>query len=397
MQLTPDLTFKYDEPAVQQRSNLYTLKDPALAEFLGFGASNPAGVTVNENNSLGLTAVYRSVSLIAGTIASLPMKTYVKNEDGTRAKVSSFLDDPGRLLGLTPFAWKELVMVHLLLHGNAFLLNRYNNAGVIIGLEPIHPFAVSVEVKDGRKVFTVTMADGSIRRSNEPGDNLDITHIMALSADGVMGLSPIQATRSALGTSIAADTAAARMYGNGLLLGGILSSSDETLTQEDAQELLDGFKRAATGTGHAGDIAFLNAAVRFDRWTMSAEDAQFIQSRAFQVEEISRIFGVPPHLLSQTDKQTSWGTGVSEQNRGLARYTLMPWTSRVEEQLSTLIQASRYVEFEYAGLLQPSQTEVTDNIIKEINAGILTKNEARILMNRPPLPENEEDNGTEEA
>jgi HK97 family phage portal protein len=120
---------------------------------------------------------------------------------------------------------------------------------------------------------------------------------------------------------------------------------------------------------------------------MSAEDAQFIGQRAFSVEEVARIFGVPPHLLAQTEKQTSWGTGVAEQNLGLARYTLMPWTSRIEQSLSRLLPTSRFVEFDYAGLLQGTPTEEVALLKTQIDARILTPNEARRLRNLPPLPD----------
>ncbi len=366
----------------------FSIGDPALAAFLGLGLSSSAGVPVTEHSSLGLTAVYRAVSLIAGTIAALPMKAFRTLPDGERERVSSFLDTPGGPGGMTAFAWKELLMVHLLLHGNFYGLNMYNGAGALIGLQPIHPKLVSVKadpMAPGGKLFTVPTTSGGRRDLT----TADVTHIMALGTDGLQGLSPLELARNALGSAIAADNSAARMFSNGLLLGGIVTT-DETLDEEQAEQLKSGLKAKLSGSNNAGDIAVVTANVKFQPWTMSAKDAQFFESRAYQVEEVSRIYGVPPHLLGQLEKQTSWGTGVSEQNLALSRYTLMPWTSRVEEQLSLLLPRPRFVEFDFAGLLAPTPTEVTNNLIAEVAGGLMTPNEARRLQNRPPLPGGDE-------
>ena len=120
---------------------------------------------------------------------------------------------------------------------------------------------------------------------------------------------------------------------------------------------------------------------------MSPEDSQFIQGRAFQVEEVARWYGIPPHLLAQTEKQTSWGTGVSEQNRGLARYTLEPWTTRVQQRLSRLLPPNRKCEFDFTAFVQPDPETEIKLLIEQVQAGLITTNEARRIRNMPPLPE----------
>ena len=376
---------------MEQRQQ-FSIGDPALVEWFGLGGQSSAGVRVNEQSSMGLTAVYRAVCIIAGTIAGLPLKTYRDRPDGTRERIGSFLDNPDGPDGMTPFEWTELVLVHLLLHGNAYLLHQYNGAGAVIGLQPIHPQAVSVrpvateEEKERfgphRRYYVVTVERGEPRYFTP----LDLTHIPAIGTDGLRGLAPIEANRQAIGTGLAGEKAAARMFASGLLIGGMVSG-DEDMTQEDAQAALDGIKAKVAGADHAGDIAFINAKLKFTPWMMPATDAQFIESRVHQVEEVSRIFGIPPHLLGQTEKQTSWGTGVAEQNRGLARYTLMSWTARIEQRLSRLLPAPRFVEFDYSGLLQPAPTEEIPLLIAQVDAGLLTVNEARAIRNLPPLPE----------
>jgi len=382
-------TRAYDGPS-------FSIGDPALAQFFGLAGQTLAGVSVTETTVVGLTAVYRAVALISGTIAGLPLRCYRTSTDGQRDRVSTFLDNPSGPAGpYTQFEWLELVMVHLLLHGNAFLQHVYNGAGAIVGLLPVLPAAVTVRPiqtaeelaayggPDGayRKWFEVHLADGSIR----PLTCAELTHIPALGTDGIRGLSPIEAHRNALGTGLAGDRAAARLFGSGLLLGGLVSG-DDGLTKADAEEAVAALKAKMAGADHAGDIAFINAQLKFTPWTIPPVDAQFIESRVHQIEEVARIFGVPAHLLGQTEKQTSWGTGVEEQNRGLARYTLMSWTSRLEQRLSMLLTRPVMCEFDYAGLLQPAPEVEIPLIISQVAAGLLTLDEARRIRNLPPLP-----------
>lgn len=368
----------------ETRSGVFSIQDPAFAEWLGLSSSTGAGVVVTERSSLGLTAVYRAVCLISGTVAGLPLKSYRTQKDGTREPVDSFLDSPNGPDGLTSFEWVELVLVHLLLHGNAFLAHIHDAAGRVVGLEPLHPSDVTVEAVDRpwRKEFTVRTADGQSRVFTP----LDLTHIPAMGTDGLRGLSPIAMCRQAIGTGLAGDLAASRMFDSGLLLGGIVSS-DEQLTEDQAEKIKMGLQAKLAGASKAGDIAVVNASLKFSPWSMSAEDAQFIETRVHQVEEVARIFGVPPHLLGQTEKQTSWGTGVSEQNRGLARYTLAPWTSRIEQRLSRLLSRPTICEFDYAGLLQPAPEEEIRLLLEQTAGGLLTIDEARRIRNYGPAPE----------
>lgn len=384
--VTPGVeTRAYDGPS-------FSVGDPALMEYFGLAGRNDAGVAVTEHSSLGFTAVWRAVQIIAGTIAGLPLKTYrnveVRDADGVlttgrRELVPSFLNNPGGSF-LTPYEFKELVLVHLLLHGNAYLLHVLNGAGTINSLMPIHPSLVTVDWdKDlACRVYRIP----SIREREFT--ELELTHVMGLGTDGLKGLSPISLARNAIGTGLAGDQAAARMFSSGLLIGGLVTP-DGDMDPDQQTEALSALKARISGVRNAGDLVLSNAALKVQPWTMSSEDAQFIQTRVHQVEEVARIFGVPPHLLGQTEKQTSWGAGVSEQNRGLARYTLAGWTSRLEERLSRLLPSPRFCEFEYAGLLQAAPEVEIPLLIAQVNAGLLTQDEARAIRNLPPLPKPE--------
>lgn len=374
-----------DQPSVDEtetRSTLTSVADPAVAELLGFGSFNLSGVSVSEQSSLGLSAVYRAVSLVSGAIASLPLRTLRESKDTTE-RVSSFLDNPGGPDRQTAFEWKETVLLHLLLHGNAYLAHVFNGAGALVALEPIHPLAMSVEADPnalGGKLFTVTLNDGTRRTF----DANTMTHIPAMSTDGLVGMSPIRVAANSFGTSLAADQAAARMFKNGAMISGLVTPVDD-MSEDEAKAVGASFRAKVAGTSNAGEIAVINKKLTFTPWSLSAQDAQFLESRQFQIEEISRWFGVPPHLLSQTDKQTSWGAGVSEQNRGLARYTLEPWTTRIEERLSRLLQKNRKAEFDYTAFVQPDPATEIKLLIDQVNNGLLTLNEARNIRNMPPV------------
>lgn len=370
----------------EQRS--VSISDPVLAEYFGVGGRSYAGVTVSESSALGLSGVWRACSLISGTIASLPMRTLRDTDDGRRERVASFLDDPGGPDGPTKFEWTETVYLHMLLHGNAYLAHVYNGGGGLAALAPIHPLAVTPEwEKDengkatGRKQFVVNLDDGTTRVFIQD----TMTQIMAMSLDGLRGLSPISVARNSLGTAIAGDRAAARQFANGLMIAGIVTP-EEDVSEAEGKVIKEGLQSKVAGVENAGEIAFINRKLKFEPWTMSNEDAQFLQSREFSIEEIARWFGVPPFELMQTSKQTSWGTGVESRQRGMARTVLAPWAIRLEQRLSRLLPKPRFVEFDFAGLERPTPEQEITLLIQQVDAGLITVDEARHIRNMDPLP-----------
>lgn len=368
---------------VEQPKALTSIGDPALVELFNLGAPNYSGITVGESSALALSAVYRAVSLISGTIASLPLRTLRDIGDGRRDRMRSVFDAPGGPDGPTSFEWTETVLLHLLLHGNAFLLHVYNAAGGLAALTPIHPLCVTVDADPdapGGKVFKAYLEDGTIQTY----DARTMTHIPALCLDGLRGLSPIAVARNSLGTAIAGERAAAKMFSDGALMSGVLTPDDD-VDADEALQIKEAFTRNAMGWENAGGVTVVNRKMKFTAWSMSAEDAQFLQSRQFSVEEIARWFGVPPHMLAQTDKQTSWGTGIAEQNRALARGVLAPWACRIEQRLSRLLPSPRFVEFDFAGLERGSPEQEIELLIKQCGGPFMTVNEVRAIRNMPPI------------
>lgn len=368
----------------KQERTAISIGDPAFIDFFGLG-TNVSGVSVSEASSLGVAAVWRAVSVLSAAVANLPLKTYRDLEDGSRVQVGSFLDDPAGFESMTPFEWVETVMAHLLLHGNAFLLHVYGGAGQIMGLQPVHPGAVGITFDPeipGGKIFRVALRDGTYLELTA----VDMTHIPGLTTDpNGRGLSPISVARNSMGTTIGADRTAARLFSNGMLISGLVTPLED-LTEEEAVQIKEGLRVKMLGVDNAGDIAVINRQLKFEKWSMTPEDSQFIESRSFQIDEVARIFGVPPHLLMEMTKQSSWGTGLIEQNQAWARYTLSGWTTRIEQRLSRLLPKPRFCEFDYKGLLRPTPGEEINLLLAEVNGGLISLNEARDVLNLPPVP-----------
>ncbi|GAA2355300.1 hypothetical protein Cme02nite_69330 [Catellatospora methionotrophica] len=372
--------------------NALSISDPALAKWFSTGAENYSGVDISESSVLALSAVWRSVAVIAGTLASLPLRSLRTTADGETEPVGSIFDNPGGQYGPTPYEWKETAFAHLLLHGNCFEFHVRNDAGGLVSLELLHPLGVNIveptmdEYRSGKlplggKWFDVTLKDGKAARF----DAEHITHIPALSMDGLRGLSPLQVARNSLGTAAAGDRAAAKMFSSGALVSGLVSP-EEDMEPEEVGEIKRQLNQNVSGWDNAGAIAVVNRRLTFTPWTLSAVDAQFLQSRQFSIEEIARWWGVHPTLLMQTDKQTSWGTGIEEQNRGLGRTVLSPWAQRFEQRNSRLLAQPRFVAFDFAGLERPSPKDEVELLMKQTGGKpILSVNEARKRLNLPPV------------
>jgi HK97 family phage portal protein len=376
---------------VERSAASYSVADPTLAVMLGYTPAD-GSILVSPSTALTLSAVYRAVSLVSGSIASLTLQTIEQDPAGPAQPVPSFLDNPGGEM-YTPFEWAELGMVSLVLKGEIFLQHIYNGAGAIAWLNPVLPEQVSVfwdAKRPGGKRFEVTIpaADG------RPADVLTLdpssmTQIMGLTIDGRRGISAIGAARLSLGTALAGDKAANRQFSNGAMIAGLVTpDGDEDLEEGEAREVKETINRKMLGPENAGDIPVINRRLKFQAWQMSATDAQFIESRTFSVDEVGRWFGVPPHLLGLTEKSTSWGQGIAEQNRGLARYTLRPWTSRIEQRLTRLVANPRRVaRFDYTEFVEPSPEDKANLILSQVNGGLITPNEGRARMNLPNVPE----------
>lgn len=348
-----------------------------------------AGAVTDELEALRSSAMYRGVALISGTLAGLPFNSYTGEATGRRI-VPSVFDNPDPD-GQTPYEWKETAFIHLILHGRCGALKIRNAAGGLAALPLVHPnhFNVALPAKDEHPIggvwFDISLENGDAYRTDAAG----FWYVPAMSLDGRTGVGLLELAARSIGTTLAGDDTASSLFTSGATISGLATPDydDEVDITEDVPEIRRQLDSATTGESNAGRIALVNRRLKFTPWTMTAQQAQVLESRQFQIEEISRWTGVPPHLLMQTDKQTSWGTGVDEQNRGLSKFVLGHWASRFEQRASRLLANPRWTEFDFAGLERPNFAVEIDLLIKQVQAGLITVNEARAIRNMAPLPE----------
>lgn len=370
----------------ESRGRTYHLDDPATAVIFG-GGQNYTGEYVNENSAMSLSAVFRAVSVISQGIAALPLKTYrTRPADGMRERVASWVDNPAGPNSLTPFEWKEMVVLHLVLHGEAFLYHVYTDGGAIVGTTPVHPLAVSVEEdlhEPEGKVFYVSTTDGRQERLT----TREMTHICGPHTDGLRGWSFLSMGRNALGIGLAGERSAAGMFKNGAQIAGVLTpAAGEDVSEADANSIRRDLDQNLYGRENAGRIPLVNRILEFHPWQMTNLDAQWLETRQFQIEEVSRLTGVPPTLLMQLEKQSSWGTGIAEMNKSLGQFVFLSWCLRISERVTRLLTpTAKFCEFDMAGLEAGSAKDVSAQLLSEVNGGLRTLNEARRILNLPPV------------
>lgn len=364
------------------------ITDTALLELVG-GGKTASGVKVTETRSLTMPAVWRAVTLLAGSIAGLPIHAYRQEGEarvraGGASQSTRVLSDPHP--DLTVFEWLELLVCHLALWGNAYLLIKRDGLGRALYLLPIHPSQVQVgrRSSDQAKRYAITgpLPDGS--KGRVLGD-LDVLHIPGFGYDGVCGVSPIRAARQGVALALAAEEFGGKLFGSGSLATGILQT-EQRLTQGQADRLSDRWNDKRTGLGSAHGTIVLDKGVKFTQLTIPPEDAQFLESRSFQVSEIARMFGIPPHMLSDTEKSTSWGTGIEQQTIGFVTYTLRPWLARIEQRLTRLLRPDTvYVRFSLEGLLRGDSGQRAAFYKSMWDLGALSTNEIRAYEDLGPV------------
>jgi HK97 family phage portal protein len=343
------------------------------------------------NYVLGLTAAWACVNLLAGTIASLPLMVYRTKEGGTRETAR---DHPlYRVLHDSPNAdqtaldYWEFVNASLELRGNAYSEIERGTRGQVVGLYPIRPEIVRVRRDDrGRLEYRWDEGSRSIVRDQD-----DIFHIRGFGGNPLGGLSTLSACSGTFGANAALEQASANVFANGIRPSGILST-DEKLTPEQrtvAEALL---QKKFAGAMNAGRPMLLDNKVKWEQLTINPEDAQMLESRRFGVEEICRIFGVPPHMIGHTENSTSWGTGLEQQTLGFQKFTLRRRLKRIEQAIGKQLMTAADIadgiiaEFNLEGLLRgDSEGRAKVNEINLRNK-VLTINEVRAQDNLAPVP-----------
>lgn len=365
-----------------------SLADPAawLLAWAGGGMTD-AGMQVSPETAMRCSAVYACVGIIAQSVATMPLDVFHRDGDDRELArehpVYSLLHKAPNPT-MTSLVFRELLMAHLLLNGNAYASIVRDRAGRPAELWPVLPSAVRVERKNGRLRYTVALEGGG----SEAIDQADMLHIPGLGFDGLTGLSPIGfAAREAVGLALAAEQAGSKLFANGVRPSGVFES-EAALSEEDIKDIRQGVEKNYGGTSKTGRPMLLKGGLKWKQVSMNLEDAQFIEVRQFQVEEIARIYRVPPWMIAHTEKTSSWGSGVAAQGTGFVVFTLDPWLVRAEQEFDRKLLAKdedHFSEFNRDGLLRGDSKARSDYYSSAIQGGWMTPNEVRRRDNLPPL------------
>jgi len=355
-----------------------TLANPAtwLTNTLT-GGTTASGIAVNENTALNSSAVYAAVRLLSEAVASLPLHTYERQEDGKRRAsehpVASILSRrPNDYM--SSYSLRETLMGHCLMWGNGYAEIVRDGSGNPTALLPITPDRIRIEIDDsGQIVYSV---DDQIRLSAD-----DVLHVAGQGFDGIQGRSIITLARESIGVGLAAERFGGSFFQNGARLGGVLEHPGK-MSKEASDRLRESWRAAHGGSGKAGSTALLEEGLKWSQLSISQNDAQFLETRRFQVEEIARWFGIPQHLLGSMEGATF--SNIEHQQIEFVTHTLRPWLVRWEQEISRkLFMDDRfYPEFQVDGLLRGDTKTRYESYRIAREAGWMSINEIRALENR---------------
>lgn len=353
---------------------------------IGYGSRTASGPVVTPETALRLTAVYRCVAILAQTIAALPLQIYRRMPDGGKERATN-----NPLYGLlhdqpnpwqTSYDFRSLLMTHLCLRGNGYAEILPGPRGFADQLIPLHPDRVRVEMIEGYRLryrYSDPLRAGAERVLTQD----EVFHVRGPSTDGIMGMSPITANREAIGLALATEEYGARFFSNDATPGGVLVTPAK-LDADAAKRMKESWLASQGGTNRH-KVAVLEQGLKFEPLGMKNEDAQFLDTRRFQVEEIARMFGIPPHMIGATDKSTTWGSGLEQQTLGFIIFTLTPWLEAWEQAISRdliLIEQIYFAQHTIEGLLRGDSAARAAFYQSGIQNGWLSPNEVRVLEDR---------------
>ena len=361
-----------------------------------FGGST-SGKAVTERSAMQMTAVYSCVRILAEAVAGLPLNLYRYTEDGGKEKA---IDHPLYLLlhdepnpEMSSFVFRETLMTHLLLWGNAYAQIIRNGKGEVVALYPLMPNKMSVDRdSQGQLYYTYQRGtDEAIRDKNQTAilRPSDVLHIPGLGFDGLVGYSPIAMAKNAIGMAIACEEYGAKFFANGAAPGGVLEHPG---TIKDPQRVRESWQSTFGGSGNANKIAVLEEGMKYTPIGISPEQAQFLETRKFQINEIARIFRVPPHMVGDLEKSSF--SNIEQQSLEFVKYTLEPWVTRWEQTiqrslLSTGEKSRYFVKFNLEGLLRGDYQSRMNGYATARQNGWMSANDIRELENLDRIPAEE--------
>ncbi len=369
----------------------------AGSAYTFFFGSSTSGKAVTERSAMQMTAVYSCVRILAEAVAGLPLNLYRYTEDGGKEKA---IDHPLYLLlhdepnpEMSSFVFRETLMTHLLLWGNAYAQIIRNGRGEVIALYPLMPNKMSVDRdSQGQLYYTYQRGtDEAIRDKNQTAilRPSDVLHVPGLGFDGLVGYSPIAMAKNAIGMAIACEEYGAKFFANGAAPGGVLEHPG---TIKDPQRVRESWQSTFGGSGNANKIAVLEEGMKYTPIGISPEQAQFLETRKFQINEIARIFRVPPHMVGDLEKSSF--SNIEQQSLEFVKYTLEPWVTRWEQTiqrslLSTGEKSRYFVKFNLEGLLRGDYQSRMNGYATARQNGWMSANDIRELENLDRIPAEE--------
>lgn len=368
----------------------------AFSFFLGGSTS---GKFVNERTSMQMTAVYCCVRILSEAVAGLPLHLYRYTDSGGKEKDTEnklyFLlhDEPNA--EMTSFVFRETMMTHLLLWGNAYAQIIRNGKGEVIGLYPLMPDRMNVDRDSNGELYyeytrstedakTMSTKDMTVRLSPA-----DVLHIPGLGFDGLVGYSPIAMAKNAIGLAIATEEYGSKFFANGAAPSGVLEHPG---VLKDPAKLRDSWTQTFGGSHNANKIAVLEEGVKYTPISISPNEAQFLETRKFQVDEIARIFRVPPHMIGDLEKSSF--SNIENMSREFVTYTLDPWLVRIEQSMARALltpeeKKDHFIKFNVDGLLRGDYESRMNGYSIARQNGWMSANDIRRLEQLDEIPAEE--------
>ena len=356
-----------------------------------------SGNSVTQRSSMQLTAVYACVRVLSEGVASLPLVTYKEKKDGTKVRAVDhplyylLHDEPNP--EMTSFSFRETLMMHLLLYGNAFAQIIRNGKGDVVALYPLMPDRMKVYRYEHGHIYyeymkqqdeAATMKTGTVILKPE-----DVLHIPGLGFDGLVGYSPIAMAKNAIGMASACEEYGASFFANGASPGAVLEHPG---VLKDPEKVRTAWQEAYGGPHKANRVAVLEEGMKFTPISINPQDAQFLETRKFQIEEIARIFRVPLHLIGDLDHATF--SNIEEQSLEYVQYTLQPWLIRWEQAIQRSLftpeeKKTMFCRFNVDGLLRGNYQSRMQGYSIGIANGFMSVNDVRALEQMDLIPDEE--------
>ena len=380
-------------------SSLFHSRDKPKSSTAGsayrfYMGSSTAGKNVTERSAMQMTAVYSCVRVLSEAVAGLPLHVYKYRMDGGKEKAVTHSlycllhDEPNP--EMTSFVFRETLMTHLLLWGNAYAQIIRNGKGEVIALYPLMPNRMSVDRdSNGTLYYKYYRGSDEAIRSKEyeailsPGD---VLHIPGLGFDGLVGYSPIAMAKNAIGLAIATEEFGAKFFANGAAPSGVLEHPG---TIKDTSKVREAWQSQFGGSSNSGKVAVLEEGMKYTPISISPEQAQFLETRKFQINEIARIFRVPPHMVGDLEKSSF--SNIEQQSLEFVKYTLEPWLVRWEQSMmrSLLTPSEKqdyFIKFNVDGLLRGDYASRMSGYATARQNGWMSANDIRKLENLDRIP-----------